>query len=318
VLESFLDVRLFHRKREGIILTEVGEEYYRAIAPAFATISATTDRIKRAQDSTPLIVRAPATFAVRFLIPGLRDFRREHPGLNVRIVTGFGPVDFMREDVDISIQAGFGEWPCTESKMLFANWIQPMCGPKLFKDGPPIRCIDDLLSYRLLTSSNRPADWVNWVTAVGRPDFPLDRMEIIQFPISMLAYDAAADGLGVVIAQLPVAEFGGQGLIRLCGKPVRQGAYYATWRAKIEPSRKTRHFLSWLRREIEPALARVDQIPDPVRCRGHVDVEDVELAESIDDGADDGGWRRGGSALAPGFDAQGVGGRQHLGDVGRK
>ena len=121
VLESFLDVRLFHRKREGIILTEVGEEYYRAIAPAFATISATTDRIKRAQDSTPLIVRAPSTFAVRFLIPGLTDFRREHPGLNVRIVTGFGPADFMREDVDISIQTGFGEWPYTESKMLFAN-----------------------------------------------------------------------------------------------------------------------------------------------------------------------------------------------------
>ena len=62
----------------------------------------------------------------------------------------------------------------------FCELIQPMCGAKLFKDGSPIRCIDDLLNYRLLISSNRPADWVNWVAAAGRPDFALDRMEIIQ------------------------------------------------------------------------------------------------------------------------------------------
>jgi LysR family glycine cleavage system transcriptional activator len=181
----------------------------------------------------------------------------------VRIITGFGAVDFVREDVDISIQVGSGEWPGTESKVLFANWVQPMCSPKLFKDGQPIKRLDDLLGYRLLISNNRPSDWIDWVTAVGRPDFPLDQMEIIEFPNSMLAYQAAADGLGVVIGQVPVLgpEFAEQAMVRLFDKPIRQGSYYAVWRAETGPGRKARQFLSWLQRQLEPVLARLPQGP---------------------------------------------------------
>ncbi len=262
-LEAFLDVRLIHRSRDGNVLTEVGEEYYREIAPAFETITSVTDRIMRAQDSAPLNVRVPSTFAVRFLIPRLSEFRTEHPGINVRIVTGFGSVDFVREDVDISIQVGSGDWPGTESRMLFANWVQPMCSPSLFKARRPLRTIDDLTSYRLLISANRRNDWVDWLTAVGRPDFPLARMEIIEFPNSMLASQAAVDGLGIVIGQVPVLapEFAALELVRLFDKPVRQGSYYAVWRAETGPSRKTRQFLSWLQRQLDPVLAKLSQDP---------------------------------------------------------
>ena len=257
-LESFLDVRLFNRAREGNVLTEAGEEYYRGISPAFEIITSATDRVTRAQDSAPLIVRVPATFAVRFLIPRLSEFKEEHPGINVRIITGFGPVDFVREDVDISIQVGLGNWPGAESKALFANWVQPMCNPKLFK-GAPIERIDDLRGYRLLISNNRRSDWRDWLNEMGRADFPLDEMEMIEFPNSMLAYQAAADGVGVVIGQVPVLgpEFAGQSLVPLFGKPIRQGSYCAVWRAETGPSRKARQFLSWLLQQLDPILARL-------------------------------------------------------------
>jgi LysR family transcriptional regulator, glycine cleavage system transcriptional activator len=262
-LESYLDVRLFHRARDGNVLTEAGEEYYRGIAPAFETITSVTDRVKRAQDSAPLNVRVPSTFAVRFLIPRLSEFGTEHPGISVRMVTGFGAVDFVREDVDISIQVGSGNWPGTESKMLFANWVQPMCDTKLFKDGKPITRIDDLRGYRLLISNNRRSDWLDWLTTMGRSDFPLNDMDIVEFPNSMLANQAAADGLGIVIGQAPVLgpEFAGHALIPLFGKPIRQGSYYAVWRAETGPSRKARQFLSWLQRQLDPILARLPQNP---------------------------------------------------------
>lgn len=258
-LESFLDVRLFHRAREGNVLTEAGADYYRGISPAFEIITSATDRVTRAQDSTPLKVRVPATFAVRFLIPRLSEFKEEHPGTNVRIITGFGPVDFVREDVDISIQVGSGDWPGTESKALFANWAQPMCNPRLFKQGRPIERVDDLKGYRLLVSNNRRGDWRDWLAEIGRLDFPLDEMEMIEFPNSMLAYQAAADGVGIVIGQIPVLgpEFAGQVLVRLFDKPIRQGSYCAVWRAESGPSRKARQFLSWLERQLDPILARL-------------------------------------------------------------
>ena len=145
--------------------------------------------------------------------------------------------------------------------MLFANWVQPMCSPKLFKDGQPIHHIDELLGYRLLISNNRPTDWIDWMTAAGRLDFPLDHMEIIEFPNSLLANQAAAEGLGIVIGQVPVLgpEFAEQAMVRLFDKPIRQGSYYAVWRAETGPSRKARQFLSWLQRQLDPVLARLPQ-----------------------------------------------------------
>ena len=258
-LETYLDVRLFHRARDGNTLTEVGKEYCRSIAPAFATITSATDRIKQSQDNIPINVRVPSTFAVRFLIQRLADFREEYPSINVRIVTGFGPVDFIREDVDISIQVGNGEWPGTGCKRLFLNWVQPMCSHELFNGSHAIREIDDLRGVRLLVSKNRPYDWKDWMKAVGRPDFPLDQSEIIEFPNSMLAFQAAADGLGVVIGQVPLLrpEFAAHPLIALFEKPVRQGSYYAVWRAETGPSQKVRQFLNWLQQQLKPVLARV-------------------------------------------------------------
>ncbi len=266
-LETFLDVRLFHRAREGNLLTDVGQEYYRAVAPAFEIITAATDRVARAHDSAPLNVRVPATFAVHFLIPRLSKFKEEHPGTSVRIITGFGSVDFVREDVDISIQVGSGDWPATEREMLFANWVQPMCNPRLFKHSKPIKSIDSLRGYRLLISNNKRNDWRDWLKVMGRSDFPLKEMEVVEFPNSMLAYQAAADGLGIVIGQIPLLmpEFSGQTLVRLFENPIRQGSYYAVWRAETGPSRKTRQFLSWLQRQLSPILARLPAETAPLR-----------------------------------------------------
>src|SRR5262245_33883924 len=109
--KHFLNVRLFNRGREGNTLTAAGEEYHREIAPAFEAISVATDRIRRGQDKTPLNVRVPSTFATRFLIPRLSQFRAEEPGIGVRIVTGYGAVDFAREEGDISIQPVSGGGP---------------------------------------------------------------------------------------------------------------------------------------------------------------------------------------------------------------
>lgn len=251
-LETFLDVRLFHRGRDGNTLTDVGDEFYRGIAPAFETITSMTERIKKLQSNTPLNVRVPSTFAVRFLIPRLGNFRAIHPDVSIRIVTGFGPVDFVREEVDISIQVGEGDWPGAEGKLLFDNWVQPMCSPELLADRQ-VCSLDDLDGFRLLVSKNRRSDWKDWAAAMGRPDFPPASVEVIEFPNSMLAYQAATNGLGIVLGHKPLlgSDIAAGLLVPLLGEPVRQGSYYAVWRTDTGPNRKGRHFVSWLQQQLD-------------------------------------------------------------------
>ena len=255
-LEAFLNVRLFDRGRDGNALTDAGKEYYRDIAPAFDAISSATDRAKQKLDRTPLNVRVPSTFATRFLIPRLSNFRTEEPEINVRIVSGFGPVDFVRQDVDISIQVGLGNWSNAMSQALFENWMEPVCSPDLLRK-TPISKIDDLANICLLRSQNLRNDWPDWMNAIGRSDFPIHEVEAVEFSNSLLAYQAAMDSLGVVVGHLPLinSDLSNGRLVSLFEKTVRQGSYYAVWRAERD-SRKAKRFVSWLLRQInESALA---------------------------------------------------------------
>jgi LysR family transcriptional regulator, glycine cleavage system transcriptional activator len=192
----------------------------------------------------------------------LSRFRDAEPGINVRIVTGFGPVDFVREDVDVSIQVGSGDWPGTEGQLLFENRVQPVCSPKLLASGA-IRRIDDLRDVRLLQSQNRRTDWPDWFAAMGRPDFPVDRSEIVEFSNSLLAYQAAVDGVGVMIGHLPLIgpDLEACRLIPLFDRPIRQGSYYAVWRAERGPSRKSRRFLAWLQTQLDEPVEQRTEAP---------------------------------------------------------
>ena len=110
---------------------------------------------------------------------------------------------------------------------------------------------------------------------VGRVDieplcrFPLEDMDIIEFLSVTLAYQAAADGLGVVLGQLPVLcpEFGAQIMVRLFDNPIRQGSYHAVWRAVPSRALKTLEITSWLQRSLEPILCTAPQTLRGLRLR---------------------------------------------------
>lgn len=256
VLEAYLDTRLFHRGTSANTLTDAGSAYFQQVAPAFEILTLATQAIRDSRGTSPLKIRVLATFGMRFLIPRLSDFRAKHPSIHLSIDTGFAPADFSRADCDVSIQLGDGTWPGTQSRLLFESFIQPVCGEKFAKTAAKLKVAGDLCKCPLLVSRNRPDDWGFWLRARGEPEATLARAEMIEFPNSLLMYQAAADGVGVALGQLPILsrDVADKRLKPLLGPPVPQGAYYAVWRGGAGPDRKLRQFIAWLEREIEIAF----------------------------------------------------------------
>ncbi|MDB5641290.1 MAG: transcriptional regulator, LysR family [Hyphomicrobiales bacterium] len=256
VLESYLETRLFHRGASANTLTDTGRAYFEQIAPAFDMLSLATQAIRDSHGSTPLKIRVLATFGMRFLIPRLSDFRAQHPSIHLSIDTGFAPADFSRADIDISIQLGDGNWPGTQSKHLFDSTIQPVCGAQLAKAAGAVKKTSDLAKWPLLYSRNRPDDWAFWLRTRGESETLLARAEMVEFSNSLLMYQAAGEGVGVALGQLPIlsSDVESGRLTPLLGPAVPQGAYYAVWRSGAGPNRKMRHFLSWLDRELITAF----------------------------------------------------------------
>ena len=255
VLEGFLGCALFLRTRDGARLTPAGEAYFRAVGPAFEAITTATERLLRARaaETQRLRLRVYTTFAALWLIPRLNRFKERHPKIEVRLSNSVAPVDFARDEADLAIQFGDGNWPGLHARLLLPDRIQPVCAPSLLK-GTRVRRPADLKGQRLLHARYRRDDWPDWLRAFGPADLAADAME---FPSSVLAYQAAKEGMGIAMGQVHLLgqDLAAGTLVALCEPLERQLGYYILWPKRRDPRRAGRAFIAWLEQELATAPA---------------------------------------------------------------
>ncbi len=198
-LEEWLGVRLFRRLNRALVLTEEGQAYSQPVREAFARLADASRRLSMREQAGALTVSVMPSFAAKWLVPRLRGFRELHPEKDVRISATEKLVDFDREDVDIAIRYGRGNWPNLRIELLMRESLFPVCSPKLL-DGPiPLREPADLVNHSLLHDSDWREDWwVRWFAAAGIDAGALRRA--LTFNVSDLMLQAAIDGLGVALS----------------------------------------------------------------------------------------------------------------------
>jgi LysR family glycine cleavage system transcriptional activator len=250
-LEAYLGLKLFVRQHQGISLTTVGQSYWNEIAPAFAAISASTERLKSEQSREALRIDVYPTFAVKWLIPRLPEFNRLHPNIEIRLTTGIRPVNFAASTIDLAIQLANPAELADEFQVMFMDQLQPFCSAK-YATEHELETLDDLKSVLMLHSHYRRGDWLDWLHSQGRPELWSPGIE---FPSSILSYKAAAEGMGVVIGQtLLVEEDVVRGELLPLFQPVeRELAYCVMWERNTEPNLKGRTFVKWLMNEVKKA-----------------------------------------------------------------
>lgn len=253
VLQEYLGVELFRRERHGISLTQAGQRYGDAIAPAFESIGKATGDIMRSGSDRTLRIQTYTTFAAKWLIPRLHDFHTRYSDIAVVITNSVKDVDFDRDPVDMAIQMGNGAWPGTDTDFLFEDVIEPVCSPAFFRTNAPESAYPQaLLRTRLLVSHYRQKDWQTWARQC-RYEAEIDSVESMRFSSSVLTWQAAADGLGIAIGQtaLLVDDLRSGKLVAPFGLPVRTGASYYLVRPQLQRhSHKVQVFRDWLVEQI--------------------------------------------------------------------
>ena len=110
-----------------------------------------------------LTIGVGPTFAMRWLIPRLADFRKSAPDIDVRITTGGAAAPFS-DDWTCGIQLGDGDWPGLVAEPLFAADLTPVCAPRL---AAALKRPGDLKGRALLRVAHAPEDWPRWLKAAG-------------------------------------------------------------------------------------------------------------------------------------------------------
>ena len=246
-LEGYLNVRLFNRGRAGVSLTRTGREYFHDIQAAFATIVASTGKLMGKVGPQTLHVSAYPTFAMKWLGPRIECFNADYPLIQLRVTAAVRTLDFAGEGIDLAIQLLQDSDAQPWFIKLFPDMIQPVCSPRLLDK--PLDSIKALGTFRLLHSRYRRSDWRDWLATMNVPEFA-DRG--IEFPSSVLTYQAAIEGMGVAMGQtrLLEQELKTGKLVALFDPPLeRHMSYYVVWPRYMEPNYRARAFIYWLQRQ---------------------------------------------------------------------
>jgi LysR family transcriptional regulator, glycine cleavage system transcriptional activator len=195
-LESDLGVRLVERNGRGIRLTDDGERFASRVRAAFAELTTAVHDITARANPRSLRVSVVPSFAARWLLPRIRDFLAAHPDVDLDVRSNMANIDFQRDDSDVAIRYGHGDWQGVAAEHLLDDWFFPVCSPKIANGHVPSRP-EELARYTLLRSDDEP--WKPWFDAAG-----LDWPEPTRGPIfSDLSHglQAAIEGHGVALAR---------------------------------------------------------------------------------------------------------------------
>jgi LysR family glycine cleavage system transcriptional activator len=202
-LEAILGVKLFNRERQRLLITEAGREYLAVVRDALDRIAVGTDRLVQRQSSGALTVSTSPDFAAKWLVNRLGRFAEAHPDIDLRVSATMHHVDFAREEVDMAVRHGDGNWPGLDVVRLCSEQLFPVCAPKLVSGHNRITKASDLLKFPLLRLDDWTT-WTRWFDAAGVSD-PVAHGPVMN-RVSMLI-DAAVDGQGIALARTALAAW---------------------------------------------------------------------------------------------------------------
>ena len=246
-LEQRLGLKLFVRRNRSLLLSEAGQAYLPSVRAAFDQLNEATEKLLQKDKGGNLTVTTTSSFAVKWLVPRLGGFQRSHPEIDVRISTGTSLVDFSREDVDIGIRYGRGQWPNLLAERLVSEDVMPVCAPSLLKGPNGLKKPADLKRFTLLHIGSFPDDWQVWLTAAGVKGFDASRG--VSFDFALAAYQAAMDGLGVALGRNPLVEpdlKAGRLVVPFDFKRSSDFAYYLVYPPEAIRRRKIKAFRDWI------------------------------------------------------------------------
>jgi LysR family transcriptional regulator, glycine cleavage system transcriptional activator len=204
LLEATLGIKLFNRERQRLVITDAGREYLNVVRDAFDRIADGTERILRRQNAGVLTVSTSPDFAAKWLVNRLGRFAEAYPGIDLRVSATMHHIDFVREEVDVAVRHGDGNWSGLDAVRLCTEQLFPVCSPKLMGGRNRLTKPSDLLKAPLLHLDDSKA-WSQWFDAAGVIDAETSRGLTLN-RASMLI-DAAVDGQGVALARTTLAAW---------------------------------------------------------------------------------------------------------------
>src|SRR5262245_3602149 len=266
-LEDYLEVKLFRRNGNALVLTDAGQACLPGLRAGFAALTEALESLRTHDRRGPFLLSVAPVFASKWLIPRLDSFHVAHPDIDVRISATLELADFERDGIDAAVRAGRGRYPGLVSHRLFGESVVPMCSPTLLK-GEHALASPENLRHHVLLHFDWPAqeqvtpDWGTWLRSTGVKG--IDATRGPRFSQPDYAMQAAMEGAGVVLGwrSLAQADIDSGRLTIPFDLPLQMDvAFYLGYPEASAERPKLARFRQWLLEETVASLAVRDAHP---------------------------------------------------------
>jgi LysR family glycine cleavage system transcriptional activator len=201
-IENRLGVQLFERTGRKIKLTKVGSRFHSDVSDALTGLNEAVGRAKDWSFSDHISISTVGAFAARWLVPRLDHWRAANPDVDIRVSTSGQLVDFDRDQIDLAIRIGDGQYSGLFSVPLLPEIIIPLCHPSLLEGDHPLNTMEDLIHHTLIhfnpASGDINTNWRDWLITAGVEG--VDHNRGLFFNDYSVAVNAAMTGQGVLLS----------------------------------------------------------------------------------------------------------------------
>jgi LysR family glycine cleavage system transcriptional activator len=256
-LEQRLDQALFVRLPREVALTPAGERLSRAATEAMGLLRAAVSDLVDTEEGV-LSITTVQSLGAQWLAPRLGGFQIAHPKIAVRLDASSRVIDLLREDVDLALRGGRGQWPGLETHLLVPAVQTALCTPSFLQAIGGLATPADLVEAPRIGSS---AEWATWFAAAGvtwatPPAEPRLRADAQALEVaSALADQGVALGSPIFFAR-EIAQ--GRLVAPFDVAPRYGGGYWIAYPAERRRTRKIAAFRDWILAEAaaDPLVAR--------------------------------------------------------------
>ena len=244
-LEARLGVKLFHRVRRRLVLSDAGRALLRDAARLLDDLDQTALTVMSFGGHRDVLrLAALPTFGAVWLMPRLARFAEVAPEVTFDMATSLAPVDFDQSPFDFAVTRRRKK---TGDVVLAEERLVVVAAPKLLPtDGKPL-ADRDLARLPLLQQSTRPNLWRDWFLDAGLDPITIARGA--RFEQFGMVLAAARAGMGVaLVPEVLVEDDISRGELRLASarSMLTDTPYLLTYPPRSEEVAAFRTFRDWL------------------------------------------------------------------------
>ncbi len=209
-LESHLEVTLFERRHNRLVLTDNGERLYRASVSGFDEIRKACAEMEAESRLKILTVECTHGFAQMWLLPRIQSLMKNLPGWKLRLINSEGGSQLSTNEADLVVRLGDGEWGHDESLLLFRECAFPVCSPDFasrYDLDLDRLSIGDIKNFPLVIQDFGEHEWLDWVKWFAESGieyrYPKDTLAVSNYPLCL---QAAMEGKGVALVWEQLAD----------------------------------------------------------------------------------------------------------------